>query len=220
MSQTSAQRPSVLAVDDDPDQREILAASLGASGFDVVTAADGFEAIACIQARRFDVIVTDLMMPGLSGLQLLTIIKELTPSTAVIFLSGRGTMHDTIEALREGRAFDFLQKPLSDLRQLRLVIEKALVRAPAAPRPLATHVTWSAAMPAITEPLSALELQLVGLLAEGLDNRRIAERLHFSEKTVRNYLSRVYEKLDVASRLEAVAFCRRHGLVERSLSNS
>lgn len=69
------------------------------------------------------------------------------------------------------------------------------------------------ALPANFEGLTAMELRFVGHLAEGRGNRQIAEELHFSEKTVRNDLSRIYDKLGVCNRLEAVAFCQHHGLL-------
>src|SRR5690349_1273947 len=115
MPLSSQARPSILTVDDEPNQRVLLHAWLSRSGYEVVTAGDGFEAIACLQARHFDVVVTDLTMPGMSGLHLLTMIQTLAPDTIVIFLSAGGTVSDVIEALHEGRAFDFLQKPLPEL---------------------------------------------------------------------------------------------------------
>ncbi|MNS58906.1 Transcriptional regulatory protein DegU [compost metagenome] len=68
-------------------------------------------------------------------------------------------------------------------------------------------------MPAHVEPLSAREQEIVCLLAEGLDNRQIADRLILSEKTVKNHLSRIYEKLKVANRTQAVVECKMYGFI-------
>jgi DNA-binding NarL/FixJ family response regulator len=231
------QRPRILIVDDDPGQLEILEQWLGSTGFDPVTAPDGFTAIARLKEGRFDVVVTDLRMPDMGGLQLLSILRELDPGLEVIFLTGQGTLDDAVEALHQGRAFDFLQKPLRDLHQLNVVLDKAIARRRANGHSSGQpeHITCGQAvstcsrmeaspvldaptepLPAHLDPLSTLELRLVGLLACGHENRRIADELGYSEKTVRNYLSRIYEKLHVASRLQAVAVCQRYGLVQRS----
>ena len=200
----------ILVVDDDPDLLELLGEWLSCFGASVQSAPDGFKALALVKQQPFDVAVTDLQMPGLSGLQLLSLFKELDPSLEVIFLTGQGTMEDAIQALREGRAFDFLQKPLRDLHQLNQTITKAIgrrqsARAQQAPVPPPDHI----------EILSPREHDIVSLLAEGLDNRDIADRLVLSEKTVKNHLTRIYEKLKVSNRTQAVLFCKQYGLLER-----
>lgn len=210
--------PRILVVDDDADTVRMLTTWLEQTGYRPHGVTSGLDALAALREDAYDVIVTDLRMPGLDGLQLLTILEALAPDVPVIFLSGQGTLDDAIRALRGGRAFDFLQKPLRQLRDLNTVIDAAVAQqrlaADAAPAAAGTGPLPRPVPVGLPNPLSESEIKMVRLLAEGNDNREIAELLCFSEKTVRNYLSRVYEKLGVDSRLRAVAACRQHGLLD------
>jgi DNA-binding NarL/FixJ family response regulator len=200
----------ILIVDDEPELLEILLEWFSAQGYRVQTAPNGFEALALAKRYPFDIIITDLKMPGLNGLQLLAMFKELLPVAEVIFLTGQGTMEDAIAALREGRAFDFLQKPIKNLRQLNQVVEKALARKLLREGP--SGPSGQSGLPAHLEPLSPRELEIMAFLAQGLENAEIAERLRVSEKTVKNHLTRIYEKLQVKNRTQAVLLCQRYGM--------
>jgi DNA-binding NarL/FixJ family response regulator len=201
----------ILIVDDDPDLVEILKEWLTLFGSRVDTAAEGLQALLKAKQNAYDLIITDLQLPNLNGLQLLSLFKEHDPRVEVIFLTGQGTMEDAISALREGRAFDFLQKPLRDFQQLNQVLERALARRAAALEE--SRAAATVPPPDHVEALSRRELELMQLLAEGLDNRQIADRLVLSEKTVKNHLSRIYEKLKVANRTQAVMNCKLYGFI-------
>lgn len=211
MQQPPAGKTRILVVEDDPDQRQILRIWLTQSGYAVMTAKDGLEGLALAQRHAFDVILTDLRLPGLNGLQLLNLVKDHDPSVVVIFLSGQGTMEDAIAALREGRAYDFILKPLKNFRQLNLVIEKALLKRQASPSSSLGGEDLEAS-PQI-EALSSRERELARLLAKGCDTRTIADQLGLSEKTVRNNLSLLYEKLGVRNRVQAVLTCLNRQLI-------
>ncbi len=200
---------TILFVDDEADIREIHATWLRNSGYQVLTASNGMEAIALAKSTALDVVITDLRMPGLSGLHLLTLLKELSPQLEIIILSGQGTMDDAIAALREGRAFDFLRKPLSDLGQLNLAIEKALNR-----REHLAAIQGDVRSSALaSETLSKRELEVITLVSQGLENREIGQKLCISDKTVKNHLARIYEKLAVTNRTKAVTVCQRMGWI-------
>jgi DNA-binding NarL/FixJ family response regulator len=195
----------LLLVDDEPELLELMGDWFVGKPYELATATNGVEALARMRERPFDVIVTDLKMPGMGGLELLDRVKELDPEVQVVILSGQGTMRDAIEALREGKAFDFLQKPLPNLRELETAIERALARrrgrvAPAEPPPN-------------VEPLTPREVEVVQCLARGLDNRAIADALSVSEKTIKNQLTRIYEKLGVKNRTQAVLLCQQLGWI-------
>lgn len=191
--------PTVLVVDDDPAFRRMLETWLSHSGYRVRTAANGIDALVRLKQQPFDVVVTDLKMPGLDGLELLTQIEDTSPTVEVIFLSGHATTDAAIAALRRGRAFDFLLKPLKDLHLLNLSIEQALAKKSRTPSD------------AHANPLSPRERQIVALVAEGYENRDIGEKLCISENTVKNHLARIYDKLKVSNRVQAALTCERMG---------
>lgn len=119
-------RAKILVVEDEADLRLTLCDWLKRRGFAVSGVGDGLEAMEVASREPFDVVLTDLKMRRCDGLTLLTNLKAMDPNLAVIFLSGQATLADAIEALREGRSFDFLQKPVHDLRRVSEVIERAL----------------------------------------------------------------------------------------------
>jgi DNA-binding NtrC family response regulator len=116
----------ILAVDDERDTCEALAEMLAAWGHKVETALDGSEAIAKADEFRPDVVVSDVAMPGQSGLQLLDVFKEYYPDCPVILLTGQGTVEAAVEAVRRG-AYDYIEKPL-DTAKLKVVLANALER--------------------------------------------------------------------------------------------
>jgi DNA-binding NtrC family response regulator len=116
----------VMVVDDEKNTRDGLRLALEAEDRVVVTAADGREALDNIQERSFDVVITDLRMPGLDGLKLLDEIKKRSPETAVIMVSGYGTIDDAVKAMRLG-AVDFITKPVN-IDELGYRVKKELDR--------------------------------------------------------------------------------------------
>lgn len=193
----------LLIIDDDDNLLGVLGEWFKLHCAEVHTAGGGMSALDIAKRFPLDVVLTDLRMPGFDGLQLLALLKEFHPELAVVFLTGQGTMEDAIVALREGRAFDFLQKPIRDFKALNNVLGRALIHA--RPRPAAPAVR-AVGLPSEGEidPLTPREIEVVALLASGLDNRQIGARLFLSEKTVKNHLTRIYEKLRVSNRVQAV----------------
>jgi DNA-binding NtrC family response regulator len=100
----------VLLVDDEPSIRLSVGHALRAAGHDVTLAADGAQALALIESRVFDVVVTDVRLPGLDGMSLFRRIRALAPETDVILITAFGTVEDVVAALKEG-ARDYLTKP-------------------------------------------------------------------------------------------------------------
>ncbi len=101
---------AILVVDDEPRVLEALGDSLRFEGYDIATARSGEEALARIEAREFDVIITDIALPGLSGLEILEKARVFNPLAGVILISAYVTVETAIEALQKG-ACDLLQKP-------------------------------------------------------------------------------------------------------------
>jgi two-component system response regulator HydG len=117
---------TLLIADDDPGLRESLERTLTREGYRVVLASDGRAALERVQAGGVDLIVTDLKMPGLTGLELLRAAKAIMPDVDVILLTAFGTVEEAVKAMKDG-AYDFLTKPFRR-EQLIKLITKALER--------------------------------------------------------------------------------------------
>jgi signal transduction histidine kinase len=102
----------ILVVDDEPDFRNLVAHELGEEGYGVSVANDGLRAISCLAETEFDVVVTDVRMPGASGVDVLRAARARTPETEVVMTTGYASLEMAIECLRAG-AFDFVQKPFN-----------------------------------------------------------------------------------------------------------
>lgn len=116
--------PTILVVDDEPAVRAFLRDLLVDDGARVTTARDGEEALAQIATREFDLVLVDLKMPGVGGTRVVERVRERWPDTAVIVLTGHGSLETAVEALRQG-ALDYLFKP-SSTAQLRESVQRAL----------------------------------------------------------------------------------------------
>jgi len=114
----------ILVIDDEARIRDACRLVLSEQGFDVETAADGDKGLALIQDAHFDIILVDLMMPGLSGMEVLSSVRENHPDTIVIVITGYATLEHSIEAMKKG-AFDFIPKPFTP-DQLRTIVEKGI----------------------------------------------------------------------------------------------
>lgn len=117
----------VLIVDDEPVVLMVLREALGRGGYRVTTAASGEEAIALLRQRGFDLVLTDKNLPGLSGLDVLSFARTLTPPPAVVLITGYSSYDSAAEALERG-ALDYIEKPIKDVAVLRQRIRRALSR--------------------------------------------------------------------------------------------
>jgi two-component system response regulator HydG len=113
----------VLVVDNDPAHAETMADSLHSIGFACTVAHGGREALALLDRATFEIVVTDLKMPDVGGLEVLAKCKDVQPDAEVILVTGHGTIESAVEAMQRG-AFNYLLKPL-DLKQLRAVVDNA-----------------------------------------------------------------------------------------------
>ena len=116
----------VLFIDDDEQILSIVEQYLSRSGFDVTTVSSGRKAIEMVRDEDYSVVFTDLIMPEISGMELLKQIKEVSPETEVIVVSGYGTIETAIEAMKLG-SYDFLQKPIN-FDRFKILIERIIER--------------------------------------------------------------------------------------------
>jgi two-component system response regulator FlrC len=117
-------KTNVLVVDDDNHMRIALKESLVRAGYNVALAEDGRKAMVEIDRNIFDLVITDVKMPHLGGIDLLKAIKETSPLMPVILMTGYGTVKDAVQVIKEG-AYDYIQKPFNT-DMLYSVVRRAL----------------------------------------------------------------------------------------------
>jgi DNA-binding NtrC family response regulator len=120
----SEARGRLLVIDDEQDVREMLEFVLSEGGFEVETVDGGLAAVAIVRARRFDVVITDMKMPVMDGLQTLTALKEIDPTIEVIVVTGYASEQTAAECVRRG-AYGYLRKPF-EVEDLRALVDRAL----------------------------------------------------------------------------------------------
>jgi DNA-binding NtrC family response regulator len=180
----------ILVVEDDIDVRSAVADGLAAAGHDVSTVADGREALDRIRATSFDVLVTDVRLPGADGLAIFRAARQLSPRTAVILMTSFATAGEAVAAMKEGAA-DYLTKPFEvDELVLRMraiaekkALERALeeARAELAGAPDAAIVGASPAMVALLDRLAIVAQSSAPVLVtgeSGTGKELVARRLH------------------------------------------
>src|SRR4051794_29964798 len=202
----------VLVVDDHPLTRDALAALLRSHGFELVgLASDGEEAIAAAARTQPDVVLLDLLMPGLDGLSALPRVREAAPSCEVVVLTASGTEENLLAAIRGGAAGYLLKSeaPERIAEFLRGVAQGEAALSGAVARRLLDQVRngtgrGSGVPDSIAAALSAREVEVLLLLDEHLATDEIAKRLFISEHTVRSHVKSLLRKLGVSSRREAL----------------
>src|SRR6266536_1293096 len=216
-------RMRVLIADDHPLFRDGLRSLLEARGIDVVAEArNGREAVE--QAHRLapDVVLMDLNMPELGGLEATRLISATQPAVKVVVLTASEDDADLFEAIKSG-AQGYLFKNL-DSAEFFALLEGVARGEPALTPGLARKLLGEFARPAApTQPTHADETQLLtdresevlNLLVQGItNNRELAELLEVSENTVKYHLRNILDKLHVQNRAQVVAYAVRHGMVE------
>jgi two-component system nitrate/nitrite response regulator NarL len=207
----------VLVVDDHELFRTGLRALLEEKGFVVDDAADGEAALAALPDFRPDVVIMDLNMPGISGVEATARAVAAIPGVRVVMLTINREDGRVLEAVRAG-ALGYLLKD-AELEDIVAGIRDAAagrpVLAPAAAGAMMAEVRRGAPRTAAPSSLSALtvrERDVLDLLAQGCDNAEIGHRLFLSPSTVKHHVSNVLDKLGVGNRMQAAALAIRHGL--------
>ena len=117
-------RVQVLLADDEPNLRRVLTAQLERDGYDVFPVSDGRQAVEAFDENHFDLVISDLRMPGLDGMAVLAHVREQSAPPPIILITAHGTVDNAVEALKQG-AFDYVTKPF-DRTELRNVVAKAV----------------------------------------------------------------------------------------------
>ena len=200
----------ILLVDDHPITREALAALLEQHDFSVVgQAADGEEAIELARRLGPQLVLLDLSMPGMGGLEALPKIRAAAPECEVVVLTASGTEENLLSAIRGGAAGYLLKSepPERIVEFLRGVADGQAALSGEVARRLLEQVregTGRGVPDRIASSLSAREVEVLLLLDEHLGTDEIAARLYISEHTVRSHVKSLLRKLGVSSRREAL----------------
>ena len=189
----------VLVVDDDEAVRELISTMLGRAGFSTVDAANGEEAMAAARRHLPGLVILDVRLPDVSGYEICRQLRdEFGDRLSIMFLSGERTEGLDLAAGLLLGADDYVVKPFSADE----LLARVRVRLPS-----------RAAVPPLPSDLTKRELEVLGLLAEGLSQKEIAVQLVISSKTVAAHVQHILGKLGVHSRTQAVAQAYRRGLL-------
>jgi DNA-binding NarL/FixJ family response regulator len=176
----------------------------------------GVEAVRLARQLRPDVVVMDIAMPHLNGLEATRRIADTVLECRVLVLTAREEERYVIDLLKAG-ATGYLPKTvdLGDLlKAIRAVARGESVLPPAVASVVVRYLTGEQGIEEDISPLTDRELEVLDLVAAGLTNREIAQRLHISVRTVEAHLTHVYDKLGVCSRTEAVVRAMQQGWLE------
>ncbi|MEU4204032.1 response regulator transcription factor [Streptomyces sp. NPDC039022] len=214
----------VMVVDDHPMWRDAVARDLAEAGYDVVaTAGDGPQAVRRAQAAAPDVLVLDLNLPGLPGVEVCREVVGTHPALRVLVLSASGEHADVLEAVKSG-ATGYLLKSASTEELLDAVRRTAAGDPVFTPglaglvlgeyRRLATEPVPAAEDEPGAPRLTERETEVLRLVAKGLSYRQIADRLVISHRTVQNHVQNTLGKLQLHNRVELVRYAIERGLDE------
>ncbi|MGI9023248.1 MAG: response regulator [Acidimicrobiales bacterium] len=206
----------VLLADDHPVYRLGLRALLESTdGFDVVgEAATGTEAVTAFQDLDPDVVVMDLRMPDLNGIEATRVLLEKQPDAAVLVLTYSDEDQTLLDAVLAGARGYVLKDAGKEaiLRAIRDVAAGEMVLGASIAKRLPNLLAGGEPAPCQFPQLTEREREILELMAKGLDNRRIALQLGVGEKRVRNCVSDIYNKLAVPDRAQAIVLAREAGL--------
>lgn len=206
----------VLIVDDHAIVRKGIRALLSESGgFEIVgEAADGQEAVVAAAESQPDVILMDILMPGMDGIEATRRITSQRPGARILVLTSFAADNKLFPAIKAG-ALGYLLKDSSPedlMRAIRQVHRGEPALHPTIARKLLQEIAQPVDLPPAPEALTARELAVLRLIAQGLSNQEIADQIAVSEPTVRAHVSRILGKLHLASRTQAALYAVREGL--------
>jgi len=211
----------VLVVDDVDLFRTGLAAALSRAGFDVVgDAKDAESAVSAAEALQPDLVVLDILMPGISGLEAVEKVRAVSPKSRVVMLSGSESEEDLLECIKAGaRGYLVKDAPFDELaRSLESVALGGAAISPLMTGKLLDILAQLLRHQDFTAPrrpgLTGREVEVLQYVARGMTSRAIGLVLFISENTVKNHIRNILDKLGLHSRNEAVLYAVREHLIE------
>jgi FixJ family two-component response regulator len=189
----------VFVVDDEVKVLEAVAETLGSLGVEVTCFANPIECLEHMRREKCDLLVADLKMPHMDGIELLKNAKRHTPWVPVLVITGYGDVPSAVRAMKAGAA-DFIEKPL-DKRNLLRIVRSILKESD----------TVNAS---VGKPLTAIQAKVLELVIDGKSNKEIANLLKRSARTIEVHRAHVMEKLGVGSLIDLVKRAVSLGLVD------
>jgi two-component system, NarL family, response regulator LiaR len=180
----------------------------------IAEAADGAEAVAQAQAHHPDVVLMDLMMPKMDGIQATREITARQPGTRILVLTSFAADEQVFPAIKAG-ALGYLLKdsgPQELIQAIRQVYRGEPSLDPSVARKVLAELASPAEKPLTPDPLTARELDILRLIAQGQSNREMAEKLTIAEETVHTHVSNILSKLHLASRTQAALYALKEGI--------
>ncbi len=211
---------TVLVVDDAPLFQAGISAALDNAGFEIVgQAQDAMAAVSKTRQLRPDIVILDVLMPGLSGLEVLDKIVDSSPGTKVVLLTASESEEDLLAAIKAGASgYVVKDTPLPQLvSDIRDVVAGGSVISPQMASKLFANVRQLLRHRDIVAgrrpTLTGREVEVLQLVAQGMTSREIGEKLFISENTVKNHVRNILDKLGLHSRNEAVMYALREDLI-------
>ena len=210
---------SIILADDHPVVRRGMQALLESEpDFSIAgVAADGLETVRLAERLKPDVLVLDLMMPGLSGMEVLRILRERSPRTRIVILSMYSSSAFVAQALQNG-AIGYVLKGCTEENLVRAVREAAAGRRYLSPpvTEIAINAYIEQSKTGLFDPhdtLAPRQREVLQMAAEGKTSGEIAERLHISPRTVENHRATIMKKLGLQTQTDLIRHAIRHGLI-------
>jgi two-component system, LuxR family, response regulator FixJ len=176
----------IYLVDDEPSICDAVGHTLGELACEVVAFTRAEECLAAIREKKCNLVITDLNMPGMNGMELLQAVKKIKPFLPVLLVTGFGEIPVAVKAIKAG-AFDFIEKPFDDQKFL------PLVRAA-----LEQNANYEMARPQVVT-LTGTEKRILQLIVDGKSNKEMASVLGCSVRTVENHRYRIMRKMNIDS---------------------
>lgn len=210
----------ILIVDDHPVVRDGLTAVLSTQpGFDVIgDAATGGEAVERAVALQPDVVLLDLQMPDMDGVEVLERLRSMLPAARVVVFTAFDTDERILGAVQAGaQAYLLKGAPRQEIFDaVRVVHAGGSLLQPLVASKLLRQVRQAAHAAEAPQPLTIREQEVLQLLAQGLQNKEIAAKLHISERTAKFHVGALLRKLNAGNRTEAVSLAAQRGLIKLS----
>jgi NarL family two-component system response regulator LiaR len=205
-----------LVVDDQTVVREGLAAILANySDIEVIgQAADGIQAMVIIKKEKPDVVLLDMMMPNQDGLTTIPKIREVAPNTRILVVTAFAENDLVYQAIKAGALGYILKDATRDqlLQAIRDVDQGRASLQPSIAVKLIQEINHPTELIYTADPLTRRELETIRLIARGLSNQEIADKLVVNERTIAKYVSSILDKLQLANRTQAALYALREGI--------